>query len=224
MIAARMRECLRLLRWSESDFAEEVGYPVATARNWLWARERPPLGVVAWLEALVKAHRSLPRPSMPATPANRRADAMSATGMSAAPEIRTVPAIEPGPIPGNGPTFDPGMETVEPRKESVMDRSSFEKPVTILTGLGTPTKIESAAQAHALLADWPAASRTAAHDIAAKACRAAMDGEIDAETARATFVAFARRNDLLVPQTNGAIASGTIAGCTTRSQHVNASA
>ncbi|WP_245493069.1 MULTISPECIES: DUF982 domain-containing protein [unclassified Mesorhizobium] len=50
-------------------------------------------------------------------------------------------------------------------------------------------KIESAAEAYALLADWPAASRTAAHDIAAKACRAAMDGEIDAETARATFVA-----------------------------------
>ncbi|WP_287291983.1 hypothetical protein [Mesorhizobium sp.] len=31
-----------------------------------------------------------------------------------------------------------------------------------------------------MLADWPRASRTAAHDIAAKACRAAMDGEIDA--------------------------------------------
>ncbi|TIM52351.1 MAG: DUF982 domain-containing protein, partial [Mesorhizobium sp.] len=62
-----------------------------------------------------------------------------------------------------------------------MDGSSFEKPVTILTGLGTPTRIESAAEAHALLADWPRASRTAAHDIAAKACRAAMDGEIDAE-------------------------------------------
>lgn len=58
-----------------------------------------------------------------------------------------------------------------------MDRSSFEKSVTILTGLGTPTRIESAAEAYALLADWPRASRTAAHDIAAKACRAAMDGE-----------------------------------------------
>jgi transcriptional regulator with XRE-family HTH domain len=47
MIAARMRECLRLLRWSETDFAEEAGYAVSRARNWLCGRERPPLGVVA---------------------------------------------------------------------------------------------------------------------------------------------------------------------------------
>jgi hypothetical protein len=105
-----------------------------------------------------------------------------------------------------------------------MDRSSFEKPVTILTGLGTPTRIESAAEAYALLADWPRASRTAAHDIAAKACWAAMDGEIDAETARATFVAFARRNDLLAPQTSSAVAGGTVIDWATRSQRLNAPA
>lgn len=226
MIAARMRECLRLLRWSETDFAEEAGYPVATARNWLCGCEHPPLGVVAWLEALAKAHQALPRPSILATPTCRRADA----AMSAAPEIRTVPTIEPGPILRTGPVVEPGpvsvpgMETVEPRKESVMDRSSFEKPVTILTGLGTPTKIESAAEAYALLADWPRASRTAAHDIAAKACRAAMDGEIDAQTARATFVAFARRNDLLAPRTSSTVAGGRVADWATRSQRVNAPA
>ncbi|RWP73013.1 DUF982 domain-containing protein [Mesorhizobium sp.] len=100
-----------------------------------------------------------------------------------------------------------------------MDRSSFEKPVTILTGLGTPSKIESGAEAYALLADWPAASRTAAHDIAAKACRAAMDGEIDAETARATFVAVSPRSRFFVRQ-----AGGTIADWATRSPRVNAPA
>ncbi|RWN57293.1 DUF982 domain-containing protein [Mesorhizobium sp.] len=105
-----------------------------------------------------------------------------------------------------------------------MDRSSFEKPVTILTGLGTPTRIESAAEAYALLADWPRASWTAAHDIAAKACRAAMDGEIDAETARATFVAFARRNDLLAPLTSSTVAGGTVIDWATRSQRLNAPA
>ncbi|WP_442921355.1 DUF982 domain-containing protein [Mesorhizobium sp. ISC15] len=209
-----MRECLRLLRWSETDFAEEAGYAVSRARNWLCGREHPPLGVVAWLEALVKAHRSLPRPSTPAVPARRLAGATSSILMSAASEIRA----EPGQI------LEPGMETVELRKESVMDRSSFEKPVTILTGLGTPSKIESGAEAYALLADWPAASRTAAHDIAAKACRAAMDGEIDAETARATFVAFARRNNLLAPQTSPPVAGGTIADWATRSPRVNAPA
>ncbi|MER9617339.1 DUF982 domain-containing protein [Mesorhizobium sp. M0207] len=110
-----------------------------------------------------------------------------------------------------------------------MHRASFDKPVTILTRLGTPTKIESAAEAYAPLAEWPATSRTTAHDIAAKACRAALEGEIDAETARATFVAFARRNDLLAPQTNGMVAGESVAGATvadwaTRAQRVNAPA
>jgi hypothetical protein len=209
MIAARMRECLRLLRWSEADFAEEAGYPVAKAKAWLYGREHPPLVVVAWLEALVKAHRLLPRPNMPPQPALLHS-LIGAIIPQAALEDRS------------GRTVEPGKAPVELPKESVMDRSSFEKPVTILTGFGTPTKIESAAEAYALLVDWPAASRTAAHDIAAKACRAAMDGEIDAETARATFVAFARRNDLLAPQTSSTVAGGTVVDWATRSQRVNA--
>lgn len=214
MIAARMRECLRLLRWSESDFAEEAGYPVARAKAWLYGREHPPLVVMAWLETLAKVHRLLPRPSMPPQPAALHS-LIGAVVPQAALEDRS------------GWTVEPGMEPVElPKfpKESVMDRSSFEKPVTILTGLGSPTKIESAAEAYALLADWPSASRTAAHDIAARACRAAMDGEIDAETARATFVAFARRNDLLAPQTSSTVAGGTVIDWATRSQRVNAPA
>lgn len=214
MIAARMRECLRLLRWSENDFAEEGGYPLAKAKAWLYGREHPPLGVAAWLEALVKVHRLLPRPGMPPIASNSQ---IGGIVPQAALEDRSARAVE----------FR--KEPIEPGKESVMDRASFDKPVTILTGLGTPTKIESAAEAYALLAEWPATSRTAAHDIAAKACRAALEGEIDAETARATFVAFARRNDLLAPQTNGMVAGESVAGATvadwaTRPQRVNAPA
>ncbi|WP_352937591.1 DUF982 domain-containing protein [Mesorhizobium sp. M0938] len=211
MIAARMRECLRLLRWSETDFAEEAGYPVAKAKAWLYGREHPPLGVVAWLEALAKVHRLLPRPSMPPQPALLHS-LIGAVIPQAALKGRS------------GRTVEPGKAPVELPEESVMDRSSFEKPVTILTGLGTPTKIESAAEAYALLADWPSASRTAAHDIAAKACRAAMNGQIDAETARATFVAFARRNDLLAPQTSSTVAGGTVVDWAARSRRVNAPA
>jgi hypothetical protein len=211
MIAARMRECLRLLRWSEADFAEEAGYPIANARAWLYGREHPPLAVVAWLETLAKVHRLLPRPSMPPQPAALHS-LVGAVIPQAALENRGSRSVEPRKDP------------VELPKERVMDRSSFEKPVIILTGLGSPAKIESAAEAYALLVDWPSASRTAAHDIAAKACRAAMDGEIDAETARATFVAFARRNDLLAPQTSSAVAGGTVVDWATRSQRVNAPA
>ncbi|WP_353820762.1 DUF982 domain-containing protein [Mesorhizobium sp.] len=210
MIAERMRECLRLLRWSETDFAEEAGYPVAKAKAWLYGREHPPLVVMAWLETLAKVHRLLPRPSMPPQPAALHSQ-IGAVIAQAVLEDRS------------GRTVESRKELVELPKESVMDRSSFAKPVTILTGLGNPTKIESAAEAYALLSDWPSASRTAAHDIAAKACRAAMEGEIDAETARATFVAFARRNDLLAPQTSSTVAGGTVADWT-RSQRVNAPA
>ncbi|WP_352777447.1 DUF982 domain-containing protein [Mesorhizobium sp. M0571] len=211
MIAARMRDCLRLLRWSETDFAEEAGYPVAKARAWLYGREHPPLGVAAWLEALVKMHRLLPRPGTPQSVLHPPIDAVLGTAL----EDRSARAVELRKDP------------IKPGKESVMDRASFDKPVTILTGLGTPTKIESAAEAYALLAEWPATSRTAAHDIAAKACRAAMEGEIDGDTARATFVAFARRNDLLAPQTTRMVAGETVAGATvanwtTRPQRVNA--
>lgn len=209
MIAARMRECLRLLRWSETDFAEEAGYPLAKAKAWLYGREHPPLGVAAWLEALVKVHRLLPRPGMQAVLHSPIDAVLQADRSARAVEFRKQP--------------------IEPGKESFMDRASFDKPVTILTGLGTPTKIESAAEAYAVLSEWPATSRTAAHDIAAKACRAAMEGEIDAETARATFVAFARRNDLLAPQANGMVAGESVAGATvadwaTRAQRVNAPA
>ncbi|WP_367272508.1 DUF982 domain-containing protein [Mesorhizobium sp.] len=211
MIAARMRECLRLLRWSETDFAEEAGYPVAKAKAWLYGREHPPLVVMAWLETLAKVHRLLPRPSMSPQPAALHSPISAVIPQAALEDL-------------SGRTVEPRKDPVELRKESVMNRASFEKPVTILTGLGMPTKIESAAEAYALLADWPRASRTAAHDIAAKACRAAMDGEIDAETARATFVAFARRNDLLAPQTSSTVAGGTVADWATHSQRVNAPA
>lgn len=205
-----MRECLRLLRWSDTDFAEEAGYPAAKAKAWLHGREHPPLVVMAWLETLAKVHGLLPRPSMAPQPAALHS-LIGAVVPQAALEDRS------------GRTVEPRKERIELPKESVMDRSSFAKPVTILTGLGSPTSIESAAEAYALLADWPPASRTAAHDIAAKACRAAMEGEIDAETARATFVAFARRNDLLAPQTSSTVAGGTVTDWT-RSQRVNAPA
>ncbi|TIU64515.1 MAG: DUF982 domain-containing protein, partial [Mesorhizobium sp.] len=62
-----------------------------------------------------------------------------------------------------------------------------------------PARLETVAEAYALLQDWPAASRSSAHAIALNACKAGIAGEIDAETVRATLVAFARRNDILAP-------------------------
>ncbi len=80
-----------------------------------------------------------------------------------------------------------------------MPHIRFEEPVTVLVGMGLPVRIETVMEAYALLQDWPPASRNGAHAVALNACNAGLAGEIDAETVRATFVAFARRHDILVP-------------------------
>ncbi|MFC3726459.1 DUF982 domain-containing protein [Neoaquamicrobium sediminum] len=54
-------------------------------------------------------------------------------------------------------------------------------------------------EAYALLRDWPDSSRNGAHMVILNACKAGVAGEIDAETVRATFAAFARRNGIIVP-------------------------
>jgi Protein of unknown function (DUF982) len=79
-----------------------------------------------------------------------------------------------------------------------MMRQSFSRPVTVLVGLGMPVDVGTVMEAYALLNDWPPSQRNATHAIALNACKAALMDLVDAETARATFVAFARKNDLLV--------------------------
>lgn len=86
----------------------------------------------------------------------------------------------------------------------------FEEPVTVLVGMGLPVRIETVMEAFALLQDWPDTSRNSARAIALNACKAGIAGEIDAETVRAAFVAFARRHNILIadaaspPPSNGA--------------------
>ncbi|MBX3531888.1 MAG: DUF982 domain-containing protein [Rhizobiaceae bacterium] len=80
-----------------------------------------------------------------------------------------------------------------------MQHVRFEEPVTVLVGLGSPSRIDSVMEAYALLKEWPAAGRASGHTVVLNACRASLAGEIDAETVRAMLVAFARRNDVLMP-------------------------
>jgi hypothetical protein len=75
------------------------------------------------------------------------------------------------------------------------------------SGLGLPMRVDNVMKAYTLLNEWPPSKRNAAHAIALNACRAALVGEIDTETARATFIAFARRASLLAPQVEGVIAT-----------------
>ncbi|MET3597133.1 hypothetical protein ABID26_006557 [Mesorhizobium shonense] len=91
-----------------------------------------------------------------------------------------------------------------------MEHNQFQHPVRVLVGLGFPTDIQSVKEAFVLLDEWPPLKRNAAHGIALNACRAALAGEVDAETARSTFVAFARRMDLLVPAAGDIVAANAV--------------
>lgn len=88
-----------------------------------------------------------------------------------------------------------------------MKPDMFRRPVTILVGLGFPAEVRSVMDAYRHLAEWPASLRDTAHSIALKACRAALRGEIEAETARGFFAAFAEKHDLLAPDTDVIAAS-----------------
>lgn len=57
------------------------------------------------------------------------------------------------------------------------------------------------------LVEWPASMRDTAYSVALKACGAALRGEIEAETARGLFAAFAEKHDLLAPDTDVIAAS-----------------
>jgi hypothetical protein len=86
-----------------------------------------------------------------------------------------------------------------------MKPDMFEKPVTILLGLGIPTEVKSVMHAYQILMDWRNAGNRS-RELALKACKAAINGEIDAQTARSVFVAFAERHDLLAPKIGSLIA------------------
>lgn len=88
-----------------------------------------------------------------------------------------------------------------------MKPEMFREPVTILVGLGFPAEVRGVMDAYRHLSEWPDSNRDIAHSIALKACRAALRGEIEAETARGLFVGFAEKHNLLAPETNAIAAS-----------------
>ncbi|MDS7594435.1 DUF982 domain-containing protein [Agrobacterium tumefaciens] len=88
-----------------------------------------------------------------------------------------------------------------------MKPDMFTKPVTILVGLGFPVDVRGVMDAYRYLVDWPTSLRDNAHTIAVKSCQAALRGEIEADTARGLFMAFAEKHDLLSPDTTALLAS-----------------
>ncbi|EJC82955.1 Protein of unknown function (DUF982) [Rhizobium leguminosarum bv. trifolii WSM2297] len=80
-----------------------------------------------------------------------------------------------------------------------MKPDMFREPISILVGLGFPAEVRSVMDAYRHLIEWPVSQRDTAHSVALKACSAALRGEIEAETARGLFAAFAEKHDLLAP-------------------------
>lgn len=78
-----------------------------------------------------------------------------------------------------------------------MQSSIFDRPVTILVGLGYPKQIKTVFEAYQFLMDW--SGNSPEQRAAARACKAALAGDIEPATARGVFVAFAAKKDLLAP-------------------------
>ena len=83
----------------------------------------------------------------------------------------------------------------------------FEKPVRVWVGLGFPRQINTVFDAYQFLLDW--CGNSPEQKAAMRACKAALAGDVDSETARGVFVAFARKKDILVED-------GTMPPMTTR--------
>ena len=88
-----------------------------------------------------------------------------------------------------------------------MENDVFKSPVSVIVGLGYVRNVETVMDACMLLNEWGSCHGRPEHTMALKVCRAAIAGEIDAETARGTFVAFARRHHLLATSEDGLIAA-----------------
>jgi Protein of unknown function (DUF982) len=78
-----------------------------------------------------------------------------------------------------------------------MDTKVFERPVSVYVGLGYVRTVRTVMDAYMMLNDWTSTRKCHAHEMALKACKAALKGDVDAETVRSLFMAFALRNHCL---------------------------
>jgi hypothetical protein len=80
--------------------------------------------------------------------------------------------------------------------EVAMLSKPFEKPIRVWVGMGFPRQINTVVDAFQFANDW--CGNSPEQKAAIRACKAALVGDIDAETARGIFAAFARKKDILI--------------------------
>jgi hypothetical protein len=76
----------------------------------------------------------------------------------------------------------------------------FENPIRVWVGMGFPRQLNTVVDAYQFATDW--CGNSPEQKAAIRACRAALAGDIDAETARGIFAAFARKKDILIEDGN----------------------
>ncbi len=74
----------------------------------------------------------------------------------------------------------------------------FEKPIRVWVGMGFPRQLNTVADAYQFAAEW--CGNSPEQKAAIRACKAALVGDVEAETARGIFVAFARKKDILMEE------------------------
>ncbi|MER9952039.1 DUF982 domain-containing protein [Mesorhizobium sp. M0047] len=72
----------------------------------------------------------------------------------------------------------------------------FEKPVRVWVGLGFHRQLNSVVDAYQFVTEW--CGNSPEQRAAIRACKAALAGEIDVESARGSVLQFARKKDILV--------------------------
>jgi hypothetical protein len=82
------------------------------------------------------------------------------------------------------------------KEDFTMLSRHFEKPIRVWVGLGFPRQLNTVADAYQFAVDW--CGNSPEQKAAVRACKAALLGDVEAETARGVFVAFARKKDILV--------------------------
>lgn len=81
-----------------------------------------------------------------------------------------------------------------------MSDTMFGRPITVFVGLGFPRQLDSAEEALHLLSDVPEERRDASYISAVRACRAAIDGKIEPDTARGIIERYARQRGMLADE------------------------
>jgi len=71
----------------------------------------------------------------------------------------------------------------------------FLKPVLVWVGLGFPRRLNTVADAYQFLVEW--CGNGPEQRAALRACKAALAGDVDVETARGVFTAFAQKKNIL---------------------------